>query len=189
MQSYDWQSALQQAVRKNQRDAHNRYAQLATVRADGTPANRTVVYRGVSDDQRSLRMVTDLRSDKLTEIAAQPIAELCWYLSHTREQFRIRGRMIAETQSAQRDATWKALSDAAKAQFFWPTPGIAVGSASSSTASSHPADPATEPPPDDFVLLLLEPFYVDHLRLRGTPQTRFFSQLNNNVWESTAVNP
>ena len=104
---YDWQSALKEALRKNKRDAHNRYLQLATVREDGSPANRTVVFRGFTENSSQLCMVTDLRSEKLAEIALQPMGEACWYFTNTREQFRLRGELTADgaSDSVQRRAT------------------------------------------------------------------------------------
>ena len=184
---YDWQSALKEALRKNKRDAHNRYLQLATVREDGSPANRTVVFRGFTENSSQLCMVTDLRSEKLAEIALQPMGEACWYFTNTREQFRLRGELTADgaSDSVQRRATWGNLSDAAKAQFFWPEPGAPL----TSTPSDVPAPEPPDTPPNDFVLLLLAAAEVDHLRLRGTPQTRFRSRLVDGLWQATAVNP
>jgi pyridoxamine 5'-phosphate oxidase len=41
-----WRSALARALHRNRALVYARYFQLATVRADGRPANRTVVFRG-----------------------------------------------------------------------------------------------------------------------------------------------
>ena len=147
---YDWQSALKEALRKNKRDAHNRYLQLATVREDGSPANRTVVFRGFTENSSQLCMVTDLRSEKLAEIALQPMGEACWYFTNTREQFRLRGELTADgaSDSVQRRATWGNLSDAAKAQFFWHSevkrslgPSVEVGFARICKVQLEPLPP------------------------------------------------
>ena len=43
-----WRTMLQRSIGKNRSLAYSRYVQLATVREDGRPANRTVVYRCVA---------------------------------------------------------------------------------------------------------------------------------------------
>ena len=63
------------------------YVQLATVRADGRPANRTIVYRGMAADA-TLRFCTDIRSSKIQDLLASNAGEACWYFPTTREQVR-----------------------------------------------------------------------------------------------------
>lgn len=40
-----WQAAITKSLKANKALAYSRYVQLATVRPDGRPANRTVVFR------------------------------------------------------------------------------------------------------------------------------------------------
>lgn len=40
-----WKQMIQRSLGKNRSLAYSRYVQLATVRPDGRPANRTVVFR------------------------------------------------------------------------------------------------------------------------------------------------
>ena len=61
---YNWLVALRKAIAKNRRDAHNRYLQLATVRQDGTPAVRTLVFRSLQEDLAAVVMITDSRREK-----------------------------------------------------------------------------------------------------------------------------
>jgi hypothetical protein len=42
-----WRSKMAKSLQKNKRLAYSRYVQLATVRRDGRPANRTGVYCGL----------------------------------------------------------------------------------------------------------------------------------------------
>ena len=44
-------------------------------------------------------------------------------------------------------------------------------------------------PPASFTLLILEPFSVDHLQLKGSPQIRRVSVLENTDWKNVNVNP
>ena len=186
--AYHWPAALQRAIKRNKRDAHNRYLQLATVRDDGTPAVRTLVFRGFCTASMQLRMVTDRRSAKVDDIRARAPGEICWYFSHTREQFRLRGSLTltgpdAEDQSL-RSELWASLSDAARQQFFWPAPGRSL------TESLPGIDRDGDNAPDSFTVLALTVNAVDHLCLRGSPQTRWHSRLEGSGhWQSEQVNP
>jgi len=187
-----WRSPLARALHRNRSLAYARYLQLATVRADGRPANRTVVFRGFLDNTNQLKIVTDARSEKAAQIQVSSWGEACWYFPSTREQFRLSGQLTLirenvvdpDLQSARQQA-WRELSDSARTQFAW----------------AHPGKPRTEiefdqPPPDatvplpHFCLLLLSPCQVDHLELRGRPQNRWIYQLNTSTdWSVQEVNP
>ncbi len=187
--TYRWSGALKRAIRRNRRDAHNRYLQLATTRADGTPAVRTLVFREFCELSLELRMVTDRRSGKVGEIEASPRGEISWYLTHTREQFRLRGSLRLEGAEAvsqhARRKLWNGLSAKAREQFFWPDPGRPVDRRS--PAIEHTGD---DDPPETFLLLALAVESVDHLTLRGDPQTRVISRRDERgSWLSEAVNP
>ena len=189
---YCWRSALKSAISKNRRDAHNRYLQLATVRPDGSPAVRSLVFRGFDADSATLAMITDLRSQKVAEIATRAKGEVCWYFTHTREQFRLAGTLTLtgegdEDQHA-RQALWSSLSDAARSQFYWPAPRLPLD-------DETPVDERgltfkVENPPAVFLALHLGVLAVDHLRLRGQPQSRWISKLDaSENWVNEPVNP
>ena len=188
-----WRSPLARALHRNRSQPHSRYFQLATVQADGRPANRTVVFRGFLDDTNLLKIITDTRSQKFDQIVYKPWAEACWYFTITREQFRLAGTLTLvganhpESMLQQaRQASWQDLSDAARLQFAWPHSG--ENRADVSAFSSPPPDP--EKPLESFCLLLLEPVQVDHLELRGDPQNRYLYRLDSSqAWSTQAVNP
>lgn len=187
-----WRSPLARALHRNRSLPYARYFQLATVRLDGRPANRTVVFRGFREDTNQLQMVTDARSEKADQIAQSAWGEACWYFPTTREQFRLSGTLMLVQNGCpepdllkERQRSWQTLSDAARVQFTWPHPG-------------QPRDNAgfTQPPPDpvnplpQFCLLLLDPVQVDHLELRGEPQNRWiYSCCDGAGWTTEAVNP
>ncbi|MBW4519511.1 MAG: pyridoxamine 5'-phosphate oxidase family protein [Scytolyngbya sp. HA4215-MV1] len=192
-----WRSPLALALHRNRSLVYARYLQLATVNANGAPANRTLVFRGFLEGSNHLMFVTDARSEKTLQIAHNPQGEVCWYFPKTREQFRIAGllhlvdhdRENLAWQSSRR-ATWQALSDPARAQFTWSHPG--QPRTTESTFSRSAPDPS-EPLPN-FCLLLLEPLSVDHLELRGDPHNRcrYFcqnNQDNDRHWLIQAMNP
>jgi PPOX class probable FMN-dependent enzyme len=187
-----WQSPLSRALHRNRSLVYARYLQLATVRADGRPANRTLVFRGFLDETNQLKFVTDSRSEKAGQIQHQAWGEICWYFPITREQFRLSGQLTLvgqhsdETLSKARQTAWHELSDAARLQFAWAHPGKPRSEEDS--FSPPPPDPAFPLP--DFCLLLLEPEQVDHLELRGDPQNRYaYVRDENQRWSTQSVNP
>ncbi|MDX2212093.1 MAG: pyridoxamine 5'-phosphate oxidase family protein [Oculatellaceae cyanobacterium bins.114] len=187
-----WRSAIARALHRNRALVYARYVQLATVRSDGRPANRTIVFRGFLEDTNQLKFITDDRSEKAVQIPQNAWGEVCWYFPKTREQFRLLGQLVLIQEShadlnlvKARQIQWQELSDAARVQFAWAEPG----------QLRSPDDPFTPPPPDPlnplptFCLLLLEPTLVDHLELRGEPQNRFIYQQIDHEWTVKSVNP
>ena len=182
-----WLERLKKSIAKNKRDAHNRYFQLATIAADGTPRVRMVVFRGFSDDSLSLSIITDTRSQKISELANCSSVEIGWYFTHTREQYRLRcdSKIYTATDDSQdardkRERIWSALSEAAKEQFFWLTPGVPEG------AGEAPGFTATLP--DTFAVIVFEPHSVDHLVL-AKQQMRTRSVRVDGDWSEKALNP
>ncbi|MEL6581663.1 MAG: Npun_F5749 family FMN-dependent PPOX-type flavoprotein [Cyanobacteria bacterium J06621_12] len=189
-----WRSPLSSAIHRNRSKPYSRYFQLATVTPDGHPANRTVVFRGFLDDEQNrLKIITDIRSAKIQDIEHQSSAEICWYFTKTREQFRITGQLYLVTaqetdpvlQQA-RKTTWHNLSDSARSQFAWPDPAQPAADKSAFEVES----PDEKMPLDNFCLLLLTPQKVDHLQLKGDPQERCLYYLKTDqAWSTQAVNP
>jgi pyridoxamine 5'-phosphate oxidase len=187
-----WRSVLAKALHRNRALAYARYFQLATIREDGRPASRTVVFRGFMSDSNQLMTISDRRSQKISQIRQTPWAEICWYFPKTREQFRLSGSlgfvdqndMNPQRQQAY-NHVWQNLSDSARAQFYWPPPG-------------QPYDPSVtilEPPRDqdrpaeNFLLILFEPTEVDHLDLRSHPHIHSLYRFNQDQWQTEALNP
>ncbi|MDZ7993738.1 MAG: Npun_F5749 family FMN-dependent PPOX-type flavoprotein [Nostoc sp. EfeVER01] len=189
-----WRGAIAHALHRNRSLVYARYLQLATLQANGRPANRTLVFRGFLEDTNQLKFITDNRSAKADQIQQQPWAEVCWYFPNTREQFRITGCLTLVSgddydQNLQpvRIAMWQELSEAARLQFAWPHPGkLRVDNPE---AFAPPAPEPVQPVPN-FCLLLLDPVQVDHLELRGEPQNRCLYHRNEQQeWSSQAINP
>jgi len=192
-----WRSPLAHALHRNRSLPYARYLQLATVRVDGRPANRTVVFRGFLDGANQLQLITDDRSEKIAQIEHQPWGEICWYFPTTREQFRLTGKLSListdcpnENLVQAREQLWQSLSDQARIQFAWPNPGQ-----SRSEDGFAPIAPDAIKPLSNFRLLLLEPTQVDHLELRGNPQNRYLYIYDKNIydknyqWSVQEVNP
>lgn len=187
-----WRSPLARALHRNRSLPYARYLQLATVRPDGRPANRTVVFRGFLDDTNQLKIVTDARSEKATQIETNPWTEACWYFPNTREQFRLSGKLtlVGEDCTDQnllqaRQRSWQELSDAARTQFAWAHPGKPRD-----PNGFNPPSPDNRLPLSHFCLLLVDPLLVDHLELRGDPQNRLIYRFTDSTgWSAESVNP
>ncbi len=189
-----WRISLSAALHHNRSQPQSRYVQLATVRKNGQPANRTLVFRGFLEHRDQLQFITDQRSAKVEQIAEHSWGEICWYFAKTREQFRILGKLSlisAEEDNSElqtvRHTLWQNLSDKARSQFTWPHPAKSRESESERFDTNLSAD---IPPSSYFCLLLLTPSEVDHLTLRGNPQNRWkYWQNQDLIWQSQAVNP
>ncbi len=185
-----WRSPLSRALHRNRSLPNSRYVQLATISLQQQPCNRTIVFRGFHDPASQLQFVIDSRSNKAHQIAHNPWAEVCWYFSKTREQFRIKGRLqlitedSVESQIARQQA-WQQLSKSGREQFAWPLPAAPrdLDLASFQVTLANPDQPLA-----NFCLLLLTPTAVDHLELRGEPQNRS-QYLWHGEWSMTAINP
>ncbi len=192
-----WRSPLAHALHRNRSLVYSRYDQLATVRADGRPANRTIVFRGFLENSNQLKFITDRRSEKAEQLLQHPWGEVCWYFPKTREQFRLTGKLTLVCEDfgdsyllKMRQMQWHDLSDAARLQFAWAHPGYSRANAD----AFNPPTPDPHHPLGNFCLLLLEPTHVDHLELRGEPQNRYVyqketSSTDENQWSMQEVNP
>jgi pyridoxamine 5'-phosphate oxidase len=173
-----WRPLLARALHRNRALPYARYFQLATVRANGRVANRTVVFRGFLPESNQLAMITDGRSAKIEQIQKTPWAEICWYFPKTREQFRLSGQLNCVDPNHPNPAwqkayheIWQNLSNAARQQFYWPAPGQPHDSELLDT------DPPTETDdaPETFRLLVFESVEVDRLDLRPNPPSKLHS--------------
>jgi pyridoxamine 5'-phosphate oxidase len=69
-----WRVALEGALDHGRHSPETRYVQVATVRPDSCPANRTLVFRAFLDPGHQLVFTTDLRTAKITYL--EPILGL-----------------------------------------------------------------------------------------------------------------
>ena len=198
-----WRAAVLSAIKKN--DKHMPYAkyfQLATVKPNGKPANRTVVYRGFLGETAKVTVVTDLRSSKVQELARNAAGEFAWYFPESREQFRVAGELevIAKdsaSMQSERQAAWDRMSPAGRAQFAWPTPGFpqleegAVRPGTNKQTFDVPEDVVADGSDanDNFCLVVMRVEEVDHLSLRSNRRFTHVKVKETGEWVTTEVNP
>jgi PPOX class probable FMN-dependent enzyme len=188
-----WRPSLVLALYLNRQAPTSRLVQLATVRADGRPANRTMLFSGFLDESPLLTFHTDGRSDKVAELGHSSWAEACWYFPVTHEQFRIGGTVTVVGEGARdrglldaRREAWREMADATRISFNWPAPG-----SPRTQGVPFPSDcPDPEEPVRHFCLLVLDPQVVDYLELNGNPQNRWVYQRDDQGrWSGAEVNP
>ena len=195
-----WRNELDRAIKKNSGAAQSRFFQLATVDSDGIPACRTVVFRGFVQDSSTLVVHTDIRSEKVHHLKDNNIAEICWYFSETREQFRLTSK-IAVLAAGEGDLAennehdirllhWQLLSKETQAGYALATPGSVILEEFGASSKTNHGEDVELKPSDNFALLLIQPFRVDHLMLNPPPQQRIiYREIEEEHWSIKRVIP
>lgn len=206
-----WKSRMDESIARSRKIRGANYVQLSTV-SDGEPRCRTVVFRGFQSlpgthpvsvecgegQSCVMKMITDNRSNKVSEASQQSVAELVWWFAKSKEQYRIRGRLCFvgggqfeydgdKVLTSARKEQWGNMSDPAREQFFWQEPGIPYSGESTVPAGGRDTDGKLLEPPDTFLLLLLLPSRSDYLRL--TDNYRQIDELREDKWLAERVNP
>ncbi|CAD5279370.1 Pyridoxamine 5'-phosphate oxidase [Alteromonas sp. 38] len=182
-----WRTGLTKSLHASRSMPESRYFQLATADKDGVPYCRTVVYRGLSDDNK-LIVISDTRTEKYTQLSQQAKAQGCWYFSKTREQYRFSVIATIMTENEDRsliESHWAKLSDAGKKQFLWGDPGTPRN-------NGLPLQIAGDysVAPEHFCVILLDIVNVDYLNLRGNPQYRELHRRDDKGnWISQSIIP
>jgi PPOX class probable FMN-dependent enzyme len=188
-----WRPSLDLALHRNRQSPQVRFVQLATLRDNGRPTVRTVVFRGFLGETHRLTFATDGRSVKVSELEQSPWVEACWYFHLTREQFRLSGPVaLVGSDTHDRDLleartqVWREMSDESRLAYTWPAPG----------RPRKPLAPFPTQNPDrliplpHFLLFVLEVWEVDHLELHGNPQHRWrYSRDALGRWAGLEINP
>ncbi|XP_027335481.1 pyridoxine/pyridoxamine 5'-phosphate oxidase 2 isoform X2 [Abrus precatorius] len=196
MGSLAWKQLLLNALESNSHLKHSSFISFATVGTNGTPSNRTVVFRGFQDNTDNIQIHTDARTRKIEELKLCSSAEICWYFTDSWEQFRINGKVDIIDGSnpdplklQQRENSWFASSLRSRSQYLWPNPGLPCLNEQAQPEIS--LDPSTGPV-DAFCLLILEPNQVDYLNLKSNQRLTFKSSVSdaaNKNWVVERVNP
>jgi len=175
----NWTERIHTSISKSRKVPGGNLIQLATVDSASRPHNRTIVFRGFSKLQgrKALRAVSNLHAEKIKHLRQNPRAEICWWFSQSREQFRFSGTVrlvgaeeVDEELAGIRLQQWKDMSDPGREMFFWPNPrqpapadaqfeGVPKG------GRSEEAGKILDPP-ESFVVLLLWPDGVKYLDLK-----------------------
>jgi PPOX class probable FMN-dependent enzyme len=203
-----WRSRIDTSIAKSRKIRGGNYVQIATVDSEtNEPRCRTVVFRGFQDMPISsvecegkpcvMKMITDNRSNKVSEATTGNSAcEMVWWFSKSNEQYRIQGELkfvgsgqfeLDKQLASVRKQQWGNLSDMAREQFFWKTPGLVYSGDSTVPEGGRDKEGKLLPPPDSFLLMLLFPYRVEYLRLGDN--FRQIDELEGDDWSMIRVNP
>jgi len=116
-----WISHIISAQRKESNINSSKWIQLATIGLDNTPRVRTVVFRGWSETYE-MKIYTDKRSQKYSELELNNNVEICWLFSKAKCQFRFRGTSKIEL-GKDKLLHWNELNEKVKSMWSWPSPG------------------------------------------------------------------
>eukprot|EP00545_Synedropsis_sp_CCMP1620_P003464 CAMPEP_0119010984 /NCGR_PEP_ID=MMETSP1176-20130426/5377_1 /TAXON_ID=265551 /ORGANISM="Synedropsis recta cf, Strain CCMP1620" /LENGTH=270 /DNA_ID=CAMNT_0006963737 /DNA_START=20 /DNA_END=832 /DNA_ORIENTATION=- len=205
-----WKARIDGSIAKSRKIRGSNYVQISTV-SDGEPRCRTVVFRGfqnlppdhpiaVECDSKSciMKMITDNRSNKVSEAASNSVVEMVWWFPKTSEQYRVRGKLMFvgggdfamdedKVLASARKEQWGNLSDPAREQFFWQEPGIDYSGESDVPAGGRDEDGKLLPPPKSYLLMFILPHHIDYLSLRDN--YRQIDELADDEWTMKRVNP
>jgi hypothetical protein len=158
---------------------------------------RTVVFRGFLEHggRVAMKMITDARSDKVTQIGKNNAGEMVWWFFKSSEQYRVSGtlQVVGPTDpdvdlDIARMQQWSKLTDAAREQFYWLDADVPGRKSKADIPDGgRDKDGNVLPPPDNFLLMLLWPEDVDYLRLRDN--YRQVDRKAGDEWDITPVFP
>lgn len=161
-----------------------------------------------------LSFSTDRRSEKVQQSsgASQPkqSAEVVWWFPHSNEQYRMRGELLFvgspddesicshpfynkdEVLQKSRVQMWEKHSDGSRESFFRSqAPGVSTASTDSNVSippGGRDANGTILPPPDTFLLMLLQPYHVDYLRLTDLYRQQDKYDMGKQTWSRVEVN-
>jgi pyridoxamine 5'-phosphate oxidase len=183
-----WANSLEALLEQHAHLPFSKFVQAATVRQDGRPANRTLTFRFFLNDSRLL-FTTDIRTEKATQLDANPWVELCWYFVESRVQVRLLGTMRLlegledEELVLARDRTWRERTEESRQSFTWPAAGLLLSAPPAFSESAPALPPAT------FGVLLFTSERVEILDISCQPHAREVHAFEFGAWSSTRINP
>ncbi|KAL0031693.1 hypothetical protein WJX79_001570 [Trebouxia sp. C0005] len=191
-----WRSALLKSLDLNKELKYSTFFQLATVRPNGKPANRTMVYRGFVGESTKLTFTTDSRSSKMDDVKENPWSEICWYMPESREQYRLSGKLYI-IKSDEKDAelkkiwheAWSGLSTGGRGWFTWPD----ASQPRTENDKEFEKDPPgqDEDPLSNYCLCVLDVFECELSKLREKLRIEYHSKEEGGkrVWTQHDMNP
>jgi len=149
---------------------------LATAGSDGTVNARTVVLRDVDVAQQMLRIYTDRRSPKVSELATEPDALFVFWSTRLSWQLRVRVAMSTQTAGPLVEAHWQGVQQSAAAADYL------VGAAAPGTPCPEAQSASTAPHTNhNFALLSAQVREIDWLELGRTGHRR--ARLLADTWQ------
>jgi len=159
------------------RDRHHawRTPVLATAGSDGAVNARTVVLRDVDVAHQTLRIYTDRRSSKVSELVKEPNALFVFWSARLNWQLRVRVNIAIRTDGAEVAALWQRIQQSAAGADY-------LGPAAPGSPRSDAHGTATNPDSAHyFALLSAQVQEMDWLELGRGGHRR--ARLQKNTWQ------
>lgn len=143
---------------------------FSTVNADSIPELRTIVMRDVDTAARTIEFYTDLQSDKITSLRANPKAAILMWDADLALQIRVQADVTILTGDDVMDR-WHAVPDHSKISYgITPAPGQPIPD---STSYTKKPDPAV------FAVLSCQATHIDAVYLGDVHRRAAFSQVGD----------
>jgi len=178
--SPDWAGELQTALSREFNNAP-RLAMLATADVSGHPRIRAIVIRQFDADG-SIWFVTDTRSEKVRQIAAESSVEMLIWLASQRIQYRIQGVAARAVDRVSLLRQWDLLSAKTRTMFVWPASGEPRDDVAMAQATPPSEIPLT------FAVYRVVPSRVDFLSVAQPLHVRWIAS-ETDRWVRHPVNP
>lgn len=182
----EWRRLIQSALADEENVHTATYCQLATVDLFGHPRVRTMVWRGFDELDHALLMCTDAQSSKCDQLSNDDKAEIAWYLTDARQEFRFSGFMqclnAKNDEHRLRSLVWSQLSDKAKTSFLDNLIANKLIDRNDNDAAVLASNVAHLNVPDEFTVLKFHPKSVTRLDLRSEPHAHHSWQLDSLNW-------
>jgi pyridoxine/pyridoxamine 5'-phosphate oxidase len=162
---------------------------VATIDEDGAPSQRVMVLRAADPALRSLRLHTDLRSDKLRHVGRDARVALNFYDVAAKLQLRVMGSATAHAGDEIARAAWKSSRPQSRLCYEQHEP---PGSVIVKPLAELPVDRRFAEADDglkNFAALVVEVSAVEWLYLAIEGHRRARWKWNGNAWEGTWLAP
>jgi len=180
-----WKLCVDAAGRRD--DAFRTPVLVSSHPAKGVQA-RVVVLRGGSEDDRTLDVHSDRRTDKVAAILADPRVSLLFWDAERQLQVRIEGiATVFDALTSEGGAAFDALSDAARAAYrHHPDPGTPIPQADGYETDSDRADDLAH---RFFRLIRIDAQRIEALSLANGTQARAAWTRAGEGWEARWIVP
>jgi hypothetical protein len=162
---------------------------LATLGPDGRPRLRTLILRGCDVPGRNLRIHTDLRSEKVNEIARDSRVGLHFYDPSAKIQLRIDGVATLNTDNAIADAAWTGSRLFSRQCYgIAPGPGTVIAAADGFELPET-SDAGTSPGRVNFCAITIKINSLEWLYLAAAGHRRALFQWNESALKAQWLTP
>jgi len=183
----DWMARVASGARDRKSVMHTPMVVTSNIDA------RVMVLRAFDEARAVLRFHTDIRSPKVTAIAADPVVAVLLYDSNAKVQIRAHGQGWVEQAGPVADAAWAASTNFARRCYLGEGPGSTSDRPTSGLPPEfegvEPDDEQLIPARKNFALLLIELQEVDWLHLAHTGHLRAQFKRAGEGWDGRWVTP